>query len=179
MHAESCSNSIITLDSARSTLLRLKECIICALIERVQFYKNHVIYDASYLGLTDPTGAPTSLLDWMFIETERTHVKVRRYTSHDEHAFYPQFLVDPLLPELDFGNMLMGSTEAVNLKNEIKEWYINKILDRLCVDGYDNQHGISVICDISAMQAISKRIHIGKFIAEAKFTADPENTVVW
>lgn len=28
--------------------------------------------------------------------------------------------------------------------------------------------------DINALQAISKRVHYGKFIAEAKFLAEPE-----
>lgn len=53
-------------------------------------------------------------------------------------------------------------------------WYVEKIVGRLCNAGDDEQHGSSVLCDIVAMQALSRRIHYGKFVAESKFLSDPE-----
>jgi chorismate mutase len=52
-------------------------------------------------------------------------------------------------------------------------WYVSKIIDRLCLAGDDEQHGSSVLCDIAALQALSRRVHYGKFVAESKFLADP------
>lgn len=39
----------------------------------------------------------------------------------------------------------------------------------ICERGDDKQHGSSVVCDVSALQAISRRVHLGKFVAESKF----------
>lgn len=58
---------------------------------------------------------------------------------------------------------------VVNVNTEVMRWYVEKIIDRLCINGDDEQHGSSVLCDIAALQAISKRVHIGKFVAESKF----------
>lgn len=107
----------------------------------------------------------------MFIETEAVHAKVRRYTSPEEHAFFPQFLPPPILPALEFPDLLVQSKSQVNVNDDIMEGYC-KFLDRLCVSGDDEQHGSSVLCDIQAMQAISRRIHMGKFVAESKFAQD-------
>ena len=52
-------------------------------------------------------------------------------------------------------------------------WYHGKIIDRLCVTGDDEQHGSSVLCDINALQSLSRRIHFGKFVAESKYLQDP------
>ena len=41
----------------------------------------------------------------MLIETEKLHSKVRRYTSPEEHAFYPSILPPPILPQLNFPNI--------------------------------------------------------------------------
>lgn len=43
------------------------------------------------------------------------------------------------------------------------------------VVGDDQQYGSSANCDIQALQALSKRIHYGKFVAEAKFQERPEH----
>jgi chorismate mutase len=52
-------------------------------------------------------------------------------------------------------------------------WYVDKIIDRLCQGGDDEQHGSSVLCDILALQALSRRVHYGKFVAESKYLGDP------
>jgi chorismate mutase len=53
-------------------------------------------------------------------------------------------------------------------------WYVEKIIDRLCKSGDDEQHGSSVLCDINALQAISRRVHFGKFVAESKYLKNPD-----
>lgn len=40
--------------------------------------------------------------------------------------------------------------------------------------GDDEQHGSTVLADIVVLQALSRRIHYGKFVAESKYRSDPE-----
>jgi len=52
---------------------------------------------------------------------------------------------------------------------------LEKILPMICEDADDKrEYGSTANCDLNALQAISKRIHYGKFVAEAKFQAQPE-----
>ena len=47
----------------------------------------------------------------------------------------------------------------------------------ICEPGDDEQHGSSVVCDVNALQALSRRVHLGKFVAESKFQA--RHTPTW
>jgi chorismate mutase len=80
--------------------------------------------------------------------------------------------VPPIIPLLKFPVVIKPNT--INFNSQIKSIYLNKIIPSICADGDDNQYGSSVNMDINALQAISKRVHYGKFIAEAKFQAEPE-----
>lgn len=151
-----------------------EETIIFALIERAQYRKNYAIYDPKRTYLRNVYGAPLSFLEWMLIETEKLHAKVRRYTSPEEHPFFPAFLPAPILPELKYPEILIAGKNIVNVNAEVMRWYVEKIIDRLCLSGDDEQHGSSVLCDITAMQALSRRVHYGKFVAESKFLKSPE-----
>ena len=155
---------VYSLDSVRSTLIRQEETIIFALIERAQYRGNGKIYDSRNSNLMNSNNEPISFLEWMFIETERLHAKVRRYTSPEEHPFFPEFLPSPILPALQYPEILQQKTH-VNVNSEVMKWYTNGVIERLCKEGDDEQHGSSVLCDITAMQAMSRRIHFGKFVA--------------
>ena len=50
--------------------------------------------------------------------------------------------------------------------------YIEKIVPRICAPGNDENYGSSATLDVEVLQALSRRIHMGKFVAEAKFN-DP------
>jgi chorismate mutase len=52
--------------------------------------------------------------------------------------------------------------------------YLQKVLPDLCEAGDDGQHGSSVVADIAVLQAISKRVHYGFFVAESKFLSQTE-----
>jgi chorismate mutase len=39
--------------------------------------------------------------------------------------------------------------------------------------GDDEQHGSTSLCDIAVLQALSRRVHYGKFVAESKYRSDP------
>lgn len=170
------TSDIFSLESIRSTLIRQEETIIFALIERAQFRRNHAVYEIGdeFGGnaLMNDDGELVSLLDWMFMETEKLHAKIRRYTSPEEHPFFPKYISAPVLPQLEYPSLIVESKDIVDVNPEIMRWHITKILKRLCQEGDDEQYGSSALCDINAMQALSRRIHYGKFVAESKFLND-------
>ena len=47
-------------------------------------------------------------------------------------------------------------------------------LKDLCEDGDDANYGDSILCDIFNLQAISKRVHYGILVMEAKYNQSPD-----
>ena len=87
-----------------------------------------------------------------------------------------------MLQPLKYPQILHPNT--VNLNDEIKRRYIQTVLPRACRDfGREDRgetqenYGSSATCDTACLQAISRRIHFGKFVAEAKFQAETERFV--
>jgi len=115
------------------------------------------------------------------VGTEVLHCSVRRYTSPEEHAFFPERLPveGPLqaLPELDYPPELLssvGDANRVNINKQLLHIYRHDIVPNLCQKGDDEQHGSTVLADIAVLQALSRRIHYGKFVAESKYQSHPE-----
>ena len=52
--------------------------------------------------------------------------------------------------------------------------YISVIVPAIADKEDDEQHGSNVLADIAALQAVSKRIHFGKFVVESKYQSNPE-----
>jgi len=65
-------------------------------------------------------------------------------------------------------------SQDININGEIMSLYIDKVVPSICAPGDDKQYGSSALCDITCLQALSRRIHIGKFVAESKFQHEPE-----
>ncbi|KAK4513519.1 Serine/threonine kinase [Mucor velutinosus] len=167
------ADSPYTLDKLRSTLIRLEDTIIFALIERAQFALNPCIYEKGALEFKGATGE-RSFLEYFFWETEKVHAKVRRYTSPDEYAFTSP-LPEPILPPLEFVKFLQPND--INVNDKIMNIYVKDIVPTITKSGDDMNYGSSVTKDIEALQALSKRIHFGKFIAESKFRSNPEEYI--
>jgi len=51
--------------------------------------------------------------------------------------------------------------------------YFKHLLPRLVKPGDDGNCGSAALCDTMCLQILSKRIHFGKFVAEAKFRENP------
>ena len=99
---------------------------------------------------------------------------MRRYTSPDEVAFYPAAVPAPLLPPLAYPPVLdPASSENLNLNDKVLEAYLTVGLPALTSPGDDGNYGSAAVADVSALQALAKRVHFGQFVAEAKFRADP------
>ena len=159
----------LSLRNIRNTLIRLEETIIFGLIERSQFCLNQWVYQR---GTPDIAFAPESLLEYMLHDCERSHAKVRRYTSPDEEPFFSD-LPSPLLPALAFSDNPLHSN-TININPTIMSVYIYDILPSICKPGDDHQYGSSAVNDVTLLQSLSKRIHFGKFVAECKYRETPE-----
>ncbi|ORX70123.1 chorismate mutase [Linderina pennispora] len=154
-----------TLSELRNTLVRLEDTIIFALIERSQFKHNNAVYKAGAMQFKD--GYSGSFLTWFLKEVEQVHAKVRRYQSPDEYPFTSN-LPDPILPPLDYPPVLVDP-EHININDEIFDVYVNTVVPGITAVGDDKNYGSSATRDIECLQALSRRIHYGKFVAESKF----------
>ncbi|GAM90520.1 hypothetical protein ANO11243_085640 [Dothideomycetidae sp. 11243] len=167
------SSKALDLSNIRFQLIRLEDTITFNLIERVQFPLNSTIYIPGGVPLPDPS---LSLLDWILLETERLHSLIRRYESPDEVPFFPSALHKPFLPSLSYPQGLLHPN-TVDVNQQLKQCYISTILPRACArfdrperraDMQEN-YGSAAVCDVLTLQALSRRVHFGKFVAEAKF----------
>ncbi|KAK6129211.1 hypothetical protein DH2020_037041 [Rehmannia glutinosa] len=160
-----------TLDGIRNSLIRQEDSIIFSLVERAQFCYNEETYDPNAFAMD---GFHGSLVEYMVKETEKLHGKVGRYKSPDEHPFFPNDLPEPLLPPLEYPRVLHPSADSININSQVWDMYFKNLLPRLVKKGDDGNYGSAATCDTICLQALSKRIHYGKFVAEAKFRASPD-----
>lgn len=192
------TKDVLSLESIRSSLIRQEETIVFALIERSQYRHNPIVYQhggfgdlGTPLGSTQPPPVAQepdevdgksnllSFCEYMLIGTEVLHWGVRRYTSPEENAFFPNRLPketntnSKLLPPLDYPPLL-DETLDINFNSILLKRFVSEIIPAITSEGDDEQHGSSVINDMNVLQALSKRVHYGKFVAESKYRSDPE-----
>jgi chorismate mutase len=113
-------------------------------------------------------------MDWILQGQEKLHSLVRRYQSPDEYPFFPEALEEPILKPLDYPKVLHQND--INVNDKLKHSYITEILPAAC-SHFDREdrgeeqenYGSAGTCDVACLQALSRRIHFGKFVAEAKF----------
>lgn len=161
----------------RFQLIRLEDTITFHLIERVQFPLNSKIYTP---GAVPIPGSDLSLMDWYLLEQEKLQSLIRRYESPDEYPFFPSHLKEPILASISYPRILHPND--VNVNDKIKRFYIDTFLPRVCPSfggrgdrGVSQEnYGSSATCDIAVLQALSRRIHFGKFVAESKFRSETE-----
>ncbi|KAK9814496.1 hypothetical protein WJX72_006773 [[Myrmecia] bisecta] len=169
-------SSSLSLDNIRQALIRQEDTIIFSLIERAQFAANDLVYQPD--GIPVPgygqDGRRYSLLEYLLRETEQIHGKIRRYTSPDEHAFYPDDTPALALPPITYPQVLAPCAKQININDQIMDLYLQHLLPGITQPGDDNNYGSAAMYDVLCLQALSKRIHYGKFVAEAKFRARRE-----
>ncbi|KAI0768987.1 chorismate mutase [Trametes elegans] len=182
----------LSLDRIRAILTRLEDTIIFSLIERAQFAHNPRAYRRGEFQELKDTGFEGSWLDWFLKETETFHAKARRYTSPEEYPFTdPAELPPPILKPFPHPPILHPNT--INVNASILSFYVQHIVPRitraatLALSALKRAHGISgdaefeddgnygsaAFVDLEVLQAISKRVHYGKFVSESKFRDDP------
>jgi chorismate mutase len=190
MQTDLLSGDPLSLDRIRSVLVRLEDTIIFNLIERAQFAHNPSIYQRTAFKELRELGFGGSWLEWFLKETETFHAKARRYTSPDEYPFTSN-LPDPVLPPLKFPKILHQN--KINVNPSILSFYTRTIVPRISrratlalaatkrANGImgdqefedDGNYGSAATIDVEVLQAISKRVHYGKFVSESKFQSKP------
>lgn len=158
----------LELKNIRSNLIRQEETIIFSLIERSQFGKNLIIYKPHAIKIPDYND---SFLMYLLHETEKNHARVRRYTAPEEHPFTDN-LPEPYLTPMVYEWPIKKT--AININKKILKVYIEKIIPLICEKDDDGNYGSSAVNDITALQALSKRIHYGKFVAESKYQMEKD-----
>lgn len=107
-------------------------------------------------------------------KSEHAHALVRRYQSPDEYAFSKN-LPEPIIEALEYPPLIRA--DGVNVNDKIKDFYIKDILPKLLTANQDlgekkENYGSAAVSDVECLQALSRRIHFGKFVAEVKFLSD-------
>ncbi|XP_022990842.1 chorismate mutase 1, chloroplastic-like [Cucurbita maxima] len=161
----------LTLEAIRRSLISQEDSIIFSLLERAQYCYNGDTYDPNAFSMDGFSG---SLVEYLVKETERLHAQVGRYKSPDEHPFFPDDLPAPLLPPLQYPQVLHPVADSININSKVWRMYFNSLIPRLVEEGDDGNYGSTAVCDTMCLQALSKRIHYGKFVAEAKFQESPD-----
>lgn len=165
------------LEAIRAQLLRQEDALLWAWVRRAQYRGNAAVYEPGGVPASGLRGA--SLLMFLLEETEVLHAKVRRFTSPDEHAFFPASLGPPLVEAVrDHPSPLPDGLGAdhprLNLNADVLAAHLGDVLPRLAPPGDDGNWGSTALADVACLQALSKRVHFGKLVAEAKFQAAPE-----
>lgn len=165
--------TVLDLNNIRASLIRMEDTIVFEMIERAQFHHTESAYIPGAIPIPNFDG---SFLDWLLRETEIMHSKVRRYLAPDEVPFFPNDLESPILPPLNYPAVLAPYHKEISVNKQIKDHYVNAIVPSIAAGKNDqpDNTGSCVLTDISCLQAISRRIHFGVFVAESKFQSERE-----
>ncbi|MDC6271415.1 chorismate mutase [Acetobacter pasteurianus] len=163
--------TVLDLGNIRQALVRMEDTIVFDLIERSQFFKSPSVYEPNKFPIPDFKG---NFLEWALLQMELVHSQIRRYEAPDETPFFPQQIKKPILPPINYPKILASYSDEINVNLEIMKFYVEDIVPQVsCGDGDQLENlGSASTCDIECLQAISRRIHFGKFVAEAKYQLD-------
>ncbi|KAL9677324.1 hypothetical protein QQ045_005552 [Rhodiola kirilowii] len=165
------SANVPSLNGVRDSLIRLEDTIVFSLIERAKYPINSAIYNKSARLVKGRLG---SLIKFFAKRTEALHAQAGRYDSEEENAFFPKCLPGSLVPSRPSTDVLHPVAKSVNINNDIWDIYINQLVPLFAAKGDDGNYALTAASDLACLQAISRRIHFGKFVAEAKFLDDPQ-----
>jgi chorismate mutase len=161
------------LKQIATRLESLEETIIFRLIDRAQLKRNLSVYENGKFPLSQTN--KSSLLDHKHRFAEETDSVLGRYTIAEERPFFlglPSAQPD-MISSRD-GGLKIEPFDIINLTSQIRSSYLN-LLETLAENGEDGDFGTTAELDISALQAISRRVHFGSFfVAESKYLSDPK-----
>lgn len=80
------------------------------------------------------------------------------------------------MQDLDYPELLSSiyGADKINFNSVLMSSYLSEIMPAISKPGDDEQYGSTVMADVAVLQALSKRVHFGKFVAESKYRSDPE-----
>lgn len=163
--------SVLDLNNVRRALERMEDSIIFGLIERSQYTSLPLVYQPGKFSLT---GMDCSFLTWHLMRTEELQLQLRRYTAPDETPFFPDALQQPVLPLVDYPKILSNEKVLSSVNDIILDYYVKDIVPQIsCAPGDQiDTWGSVLLADITCLQTISRRVHFGRFVAEAKYRAN-------
>ncbi|XP_047166323.1 chorismate mutase 2 isoform X1 [Vigna umbellata] len=164
--------NVYTLASVREDLIRQEDTIIYGLIERAKFPSNSHTYDEKYAQIPGFYG---SLVEFVVKNTEDVQAKAGRYTNPEENPFFPENLPPSSVPSYPFSQFLHPGAASININKSVWKMYLRDLLPLLATSGDDGNYAQTAAADLSLLQAISRRIHYGKFVAEVKFRDAPQD----
>lgn len=169
------ADTVLNLQNIRDELVKMENTIIFNFIERSHYPTCPSVYEKKNPSLAIPD-FDGSFLDWALLHMEMAHSQLRRFESPDETPFFPDKILKPILPSINYPQILAGYAPQVNYNSKIKQVYENEIVPLISkFDGDQAENYGSVATrDIECLQSLSRRIHFGKFVAEAKFQADKQ-----
>nr|AFK41827.1 unknown [Lotus japonicus] len=170
--AESNPGNVYTLESVRKGLVRQEDTIVYGLIDRARFPLNSHTYEENYSKIPGFCG---SLVEFVVQNTEAVQAKAGRYQNPEENAFFPEHFPLSIVPSYPFTQILHPGAASININKSIWKKYFDELLPILVASGGDGNYAQTAASDLSLLQAISRRIHYGKFVAEVKFRESPQD----
>lgn len=164
--AETNVSDGLTLDMVRDSLIRQEDTIVFSLIERARFPLNSPTNNSSYASIPGSSG---SLAEFIVKQTEAIQATAGRYENPEEHPFFPDNLPPSLVPPHKYPEVLHPAAMSVNINKIIWDVYFNKLLPLFATPGDDGNYASTATRDLDCLQALSRRIHYGKLVAEVKF----------
>ncbi|KAJ0989542.1 hypothetical protein J5N97_007898 [Dioscorea zingiberensis] len=164
----------LSLESVRDNLVRIEDSIVFALIERSRFPLNSQAYDTSYLGNHKGHGG-RSIAEFFVRETEVFEAKLGRYQNPEEVPFFADDLAFPIVPPYNYPQVLYPAAASVNVSKDIWDMYFKDLLPLFTSESDDGNYVSAAAADLVCLQALSRRIHYGRYVAEVKFRDAPQD----
>ncbi|KAG8047640.1 hypothetical protein GUJ93_ZPchr0008g12066 [Zizania palustris] len=163
----------LSLDTVRDFLTREEDTIVFSIIERAKYPLNLPAYEvpAYFAG----SRHDASFAELFVRDSEAVQTKAGRYQNQEEIPFFPFRVPFILSPSYNFTSDLYPAAAFVNLNDEIWSIYFNQFLSLLAKNGDDGNYAATAASDFLCLQALSKRINYGRYVAEVKFRGDPQN----
>ncbi|KAL5221327.1 hypothetical protein ABZP36_026040 [Zizania latifolia] len=166
----------LSLDTVRDFLTREEDTIVFSIIERAEYPLNLPSYDvpAYFAG----SRHDASFAELFVRESEAVQAKAGRYQNQEEIPFFPFRVPFALSPPYNFTSVKLYPAAAfVNVNDEIWSIYFNQFLSLLAKNGDDGNYAATAASDLVCLQALSKRINYGRYVAEVKFRGDQQNYI--
>lgn len=168
------SDAQLSLESIRESLIRQEDTIVFSLIERAKFPLNSAAFDESPRCL-DSSGNSSSLTEFFVREIETIQAKVGRYDNPEENPFFLDNIPHSVFPTHKYPPVLYPKASSVNINKRLWDVYFKEVLPLFVKPGDDGNYASTAACDLACLQALSRRIHYGKFVAEVKFRDAPHD----
>ncbi|CAN8256688.1 unnamed protein product [Cochlearia groenlandica] len=170
--SDGSDSPLLSLDSIRESLIRQEDTIVFSLIERSKFLLNSPAFEES---LCLDSGHSSSLTEFFVKETEIIQAKMGRYENPEETPFFLENIPHSVFPTRKYPLSLHSKASSVNINKQIWDVYFKEILPLFVKPGDDGNYPSTAPSDLACLQALSRRIHYGKFVAEVKFRDAPQD----